>query len=59
MKGYSILNFLDILSTTDKAWLLKFDNNKNVWLPKSQCNIDIDKHQITLPSWLAREKGFY
>jgi hypothetical protein len=41
---------------TESEWLLSFDEN-NVWLPKSQCEIDIGRGRVGVPAWLAREKG--
>jgi hypothetical protein len=41
---------------TESGWLLSFDDN-NVWLPKSQCEIDIGRGRVEVPAWLAREKG--
>lgn len=39
------------------------DETKKVWLPKSQIEIERDAHKphlatITLPEWLAIDKGF-
>ena len=44
---------------TPKAWLVN-DGAKDVWLPKSQCEVETGggKSAIcTLPEWLARDKG--
>ena len=47
---------------TDKAILVSLDGDKKkaVWLPRSQIEIE-DKgkgiHEITIPIWLAEEKG--
>lgn len=44
---------------TDKAWCVDAGGKANVWLPKSQCELErgarIDT--LTLPEWLAKEKG--
>lgn len=48
---------------TDKAVLVSDDgdNEKAVWIPKSQCEIVPSKingiFEITLPEWLAKDKG--
>lgn len=43
---------------TQRAWLIDVGNEKPVWVPKSQAEIDEDKGTIiTMPEWLAKEKG--
>ena len=42
---------------TEKAWRF-FDGNKTVWLPKSLCEWDEDEKTMSMPEWLAQEKGF-
>ena len=48
---------------TDKAILVSDDDDKDnaVWLPKSQIEIENDGHKnfitVTMPSWLAKDKG--
>ncbi len=34
------------------------DGDKTEWLPKSQCQWDEDDKTMTMPEWLALEKGF-
>ena len=43
---------------TDKAWLIH-DGMQEVWIPKSQSELHEDENDtiITMPEWLAREKG--
>lgn len=43
---------------TERAWLVDVGEEKPVWIPKSQAEID-EAHGtiLTLPEWLAREKG--
>lgn len=44
---------------TDKAILVVNLKNKDVWLPKSQIEIDSDSKgivELQLPEWLAEEK---
>lgn len=48
---------------TPKAWRVSDtgDDEDGVWVPKSQCELkmkDAIKGTITLPEWLAKEKGF-
>ena len=53
---------------TEKAVLVSDDGDKSkaVWIPKSQCEIEFDPSMkvrgngvatITLPEWLAKERG--
>lgn len=46
---------VQIKHETPKAFLI-FDGAKEVWLPKSQCENNRDG-TITLPEWLAKDKG--
>jgi hypothetical protein len=41
---------------TAKAYRI-FDGSKVEWVPKSQCEKNEDG-TITMPEWLAKEKGF-
>ena len=34
-----------------------YDGASTVWLPKSQCEWDVDTKTMTMPEWLAKEKG--
>ena len=51
-------NLVDIAAEvrreTERAWLV-FDGEREVWLPKSQCERNPDK-TFTMPEWLASEK---
>lgn len=40
---------------TARAYLV-FDGSQEQWLPKSQCEMNVDG-TFTLPEWLAKEKG--
>lgn len=51
---------------TAKAFLVSDDGDKSkaVWIPKSQCEIEAkacvggeDFYELTLPEWLAKDKG--
>ena len=52
------------MAETDKAILVSETGEKEnaVWLPKSQVEIENDGHAnfvtVTLPQWLAKDKGF-
>lgn len=34
------------------------DDDKAVWIPKSQCEWDSDNNEMQMPEWLALDKGF-
>ena len=44
---------------TPKAYLVDMGEKEPIWLPKSQCEYYKDRNGeiITMPTWLAREKG--
>lgn len=46
---------------TEKAWLVSDDGDRTraVWIPKSQAEIDAKgkHHELTMPEWLALDKG--
>ena len=56
-------NLIDVACTfkheTKAAWLVN-DGDRDIWLPKSQCEVDIAGDNttciVTLPEWLAIEK---
>ena len=41
---------------TDSAYLVS-DGEHKVWVPKSQVELDEDTGILTLPEWLAIDKG--
>lgn len=55
------LHYDEIIARTDRAWLLQFGDNEDedrvqVWLPWSQCRINVEACTITAPEWLIVEK---
>tara|TARA_R110002167_G_scaffold42512_3_gene129106 strand:- start:2474 stop:2647 length:174 start_codon:yes stop_codon:yes gene_type:complete len=40
---------------TESAWLLDTGDEKPVWIPKSMA--EFDGETLTLPEWIATEKG--
>ena len=50
-----------VLVETAAAYRVDFGGEEPVWVPKSQCEFDTgaqeDKGTLTLPEWLALEKG--
>jgi len=47
--------FGEIRGETDMAYRF-YDGIHTVWLPKSQCEWDEDRCEMTMPEWLAKEK---
>lgn len=42
---------------TEKAFRF-FDGKTTEWIPKSLCEWDEEIKEMTMPEWLAEEKGF-
>jgi len=56
MKGDLMIDIAcEIKVETDKAVLIN-DGTKEVWLPKSQIEINREDKEVTMPEWLAIEK---
>lgn len=49
--------FERLVHQTTDAWLIETDSGDEVWLPKSQCELDEDDNTVEVPEWLAIEKG--
>ena len=45
-----------VVGETEKAFRF-YDGNSTVWLPKSQVEWDAETKEMTIPEWLALEKG--
>lgn len=53
-----VLKFVEERVETARAYLLVMKTGEEVWFPKSQIkNLDWDKGRVTVPRWLAEEKG--
>jgi len=50
-------DFDELLKETAMAWLIRIDEEE-IWLPKSQCDMDEAGCVIDVPEWLALDKGF-
>ncbi len=46
----------EVQGETEKAYRF-YDGSITVWLPKSQCEWDDRDKIMTMPEWLAKEKG--
>jgi hypothetical protein len=52
------LTYYAVIARTDKAWMIAFEETGDVVaIPKSLGEIDEDSHTITVPTWMAEEKG--
>lgn len=49
--------FDEVITQTDLAWRILTDDDEQVWLPKSECELDEDDCLAQVPEWLAIEKG--
>lgn len=45
-----------LVRETELAWLLAIDGDE-VWIAKSQGELDEANSEVTIPEWLADEKG--
>jgi hypothetical protein len=46
----------EIQAETEKAYKF-FDGTQAVWVPKSLCTWDDEESVMTMPQWMAEEKG--
>ena len=42
---------------TEKAFRFTAEGQTFVWLPRSQCEWDEQAQEMSMPEWLAQEKG--
>lgn len=47
----------DLIFETEKAYKVRSDAGKEVWIPKSLCEHDEDKGVFTMSIGIAEEKG--
>jgi hypothetical protein len=45
----------EVIQETSKAWLVRMEDNREEWLPKSAC--ERDDNEFIIPLWLAEKKG--
>ncbi len=66
--GYDLSNELhpveydSLIKVTVLAWLLRFDDGREIWLPKSRCAIshnDGGKGILEAPAWLLEDKEIH
>lgn len=60
-KEHVELAFSSVIKETPKAWYIRFPmkkdlTNDDVWLPKSQCEMEDGADRIWVPRWLVTEK---
>jgi hypothetical protein len=46
-----------LIDKTENALLVDVGDDENVWLPSQTCTHDRDTQTVTLPEWLAIERG--
>ena len=44
----------ELVHETEKAWLIKVKDGREIWFPKSRCKWD--GVTVVLPDWLAAKK---
>ena len=49
------INFDEVIKETALAYLIRIDEDE-IWLPKSQCDMDQAGHVVDIPEWLALDK---
>jgi hypothetical protein len=54
-KKLTDIEYDKIVHETEKAYLISF-GGKEVWLPKSMIEVDVDTMTVTMPERLAIEK---
>lgn len=53
-KNFVPEEYIEIKRESDKSWLIKLRNGANVFLPKSECQINKKDQVIYIPRWLAK-----
>ena len=56
MEDARTISLKSVKHETPKAWLAILDDDKEVWFPKSQCEMTED-NKLSVPEWLLKEKG--
>jgi hypothetical protein len=46
-----------IIHETERAWLIDAGTDAHVWIPKSIGEYDPTDNTMTMPEWMAHEKG--
>lgn len=46
----------ELRANFERSYLF-YDGKQEVWLPKSQCQWDKDTNEMSLPEWLAKDRG--
>ena len=64
MENPTLVEAREIIRETEKAIAIRDHNDeeKVIWLPKSQLEVEINDaepelHDFTMPEWLAKDKG--
>lgn len=46
-----------LIRDTPDSWLILTADDEEVWLPKSQVELDDDESVVMVPEWLAIDRG--
>ena len=49
--------FEELIRESDQAWFIFLEDGREIWFPKSQCELDEDEKWIDMPDWLAFDEG--
>lgn len=49
--------YVELVQETDQAYLIETTDGAQVWLPKSQCELDESDMSVQVPEWLAYNEG--
>lgn len=47
----------DLIRSTEKAWLVRSDVGEEIWIPKSLAEYNERRSELSLPRWLAMQRG--
>ena len=61
MASVTLSNVEQVIVTTTKAILVRFENQKEVWIPRSVCEagdqLEKGDHDIMVQEWCAEREG--
>lgn len=57
MSDFVTISVSGIVKETERAWLFRLHNSSEVWLPKGLGKWKPDQGEVSMPDWLAEEKG--
>ncbi len=54
---YPDFDYIEIKSQTPHAYLFKCEDDIEVWIPKSEIELNEENNTFNIPLWLAEKKG--